>query len=72
MAVDADTEDKEKQAVLESALPQSSISTTIDVVEVLNGDGTKTVTTTTTNPDGTKVIHKSIERDFTEEDLVSE
>jgi hypothetical protein len=72
VAVDTDAKDKEKQAVLESALPQSSIGTTIDVVEVLNGDGTKTVTTTTTNPDGTKVIHKSIERAFTEEDLVPE
>jgi hypothetical protein len=72
VAVDADAKDKEKRAVLESALPQSSIGTTIDVVEVLNGDGTKTVTTTTTNPDGTKVTHKSIERAFTEEDLVSE
>lgn len=53
--------DKEEQAVRESALPQSSIGTTIDVVEELNGDGTKTVTTTTTKPDGTKAIHKSIE-----------
>jgi hypothetical protein len=27
---------------------------TINVVEDFNGDGTKTVTTTTTNPDGTR------------------
>jgi len=52
----------EEQAVPESALHRHcSIGTTIDVVEKLNDDGTKTVTTTTTNPDGTRAIHTTIE-----------
>jgi len=55
----------EEMAVPESALrAMSSVAPTIETVEKINDDGTKTVTTTTTkiNPDGSKNVHTTIEK----------
>jgi hypothetical protein len=53
--------DEEEAAPPESALARGKVGTTVDVVETLNDDGTKTVTTTTTNPDGTRAIHSVVQ-----------
>jgi hypothetical protein len=59
-AQEAKAKDEEEAALPESALAQGQVGTTVDVVEKLNDDGTKTVTSTTISPDGTKAIHSVI------------